>query len=397
MPLTENDLRALLRERSAAAPAGPDRVTAVRVRAAARRRRELALAAGALAVVVAAGAVWALPRSGTAPAPPASPSPTGSAAPGDTVVTTGDVAGLTATLSGPRAVTGTTPFTLELQVTNTGAQQWSGSIGAGAVVEASVPGLYEGGIINPTADVDPAAYGGIGATLAAPNLQLQGVVLTDVVTLAPGGTRRWTFDVQRDPAYPVDGAVLGWAPYANSDASDSEETAPTAGLTALTFTPTASNLSCATVRIGTWSRGTPRPWTLDLAYTTVVGPDGRATWTEIAGLGDQGTSVTSTQAGEVRSSTVMRALDELGAATANGFGATLPDRPSALDPGRYVAYSGTRLVPIDFTGTCDPSGQAISGRWVAYDRRTTGLLDCAVQPPAGTVAALATAYCPTDR
>jgi hypothetical protein len=382
MPMTENELRSLLRDRAAAAPVEPDRVTAVRARAAARRRRELAIAAGALAVVVAAGAVWALPRPGAAPAPPASPSPTGSADPGGTIVTTGDVAGLTATVSGPGAVAGTAPFALELILTNPGPEPWSGSVGAGAVVEASVPGLYEGGIINPTAEVDPEDYSGFGATL--PDRQLQGVIVSDGVTLAPGETRRWTFDVQRDPAYPVEGAILGWAPFANSDASESELTTPTAGLTAVTFTPAAS------------SRGETRPWTLDLAYTAVVGSDRRAEWTEIAGLGDQGTSVTSTQEGAVRSSTVMRALDAVGAATASGFGASLPDRPATLDPGRYVAYSGTRLVPVDFEGTCGPSGEPISGQWVAYDKRTVGLLDCAVRPPAGSLGALATDYCPRD-
>ena len=72
----------------------------------------------------------------------------------------------------------------------------------------------------------------------------------------------------------------------------------------------------------------------------------------------------------------MRALGDAGAAEASGFGAELPDRPATLEPGRYVSYSGTRLVPITFAGTCGPSGEPITGTWTAYNDRTTGLLDC---------------------
>lgn len=379
MPLTENELRDLLHERSAGAPASPDRVGAVRSRVAKQRRRELAAAAAVMAVVVGAGVLWALPRQTATLVPPAttSPTPSDTAVTGGVVITTSDVAGLSTTLSGPRAVSSTTPFMLDLEVTNPGAAAWTGSIGAGAVVEASVPGLYEGGIINPGAGVDPEEYSGFGATLDSPNQQLQGVILADTVTLAPGETRRWSFAVQRDAAYPVYGAVRGWAPYAHNDATDDDEVTPVAGLGALTFTPAESNLSCATVQIGSWDRGAVQPWTVDLAYTAVVGADGKASWEEIAGLGDQGTSVDSTQSGDVRSSTVMKALADQGAAGASGFGAELPERPAILAPGRYVAYSGTQLVPITFAGSCGPSGEPISGTWTAYNDRDTGLLDCA--------------------
>ena len=379
MPLTENELRDLLHQRTAGAPASPDRVGAVRARVAKQRRRELAGVAAVMAVVVGAGVLWALPRNTAAPIPPAtsSPTPSDTAVIGEAVVTISDVAGLSTTVGGRRAVSSTKIAIFELEVTNPGAEAWTGSIGAGALVEASVPGLYEGGIINPGAGVDPEEYSGFGATLDSPNQQLQGVILTDSVTLAPGETRRWSFDVQRDAAYPVDGAVLGWAPYANNEATDDDQITPVAGLDALTFTPVESNLSCATVQIGSWERGEVQPWTVDLAYTAVVGADGKATWEEIAGLGDQGTSVTSTQTSNVRSSTVMRALADRGAAEASGFGAELPDRPATLDPGRYVAYSGTQLVPITFAGSCGPSGEPISGTWTAYNDRDTGLLDCA--------------------
>jgi hypothetical protein len=257
--------------------------------------------------------------------------------------------------------------------------------------------LFEGGIVEGTTGVDPPVVSNFGATLDAPNRQLQGVILDAPVTLAAGETRRWTFEVQRDLAYPVSGTVLGWASYANSDAVDVQQIAPPSGLTALTFTPTSSNRPCATVAIGSWDRGQVQPWTVDIAYTAVVGADGKAAWEEIAGLGDQGTSVDSTQTGNVRSSTVMKALEDQGAGVASGFGAALPDRPSTLDPGRYVAYSGTQLVPITFAGTCGPSGESISGTWTAYDDRTTGLLDCdtfGTGTPASSILARAYALCP---
>ena len=92
----------------------------------------------------------------------------------------------------------------------------------------------------------------------------------------------------------------------------------------------------------------------------------------------------------------MTALGDLGAATPSGFGAELPDRPATLDPGRYVAYSGTQLVPITFAGSCGPSGEPISGTWTAYDDRTMGLLDCDTLG-AGSLTIIATqakALCP---
>lgn len=61
---------------------------------------------------------------------------------------------------------------------------------------------------------------------------------------------------------------------------------------------------------------------------------------------------------------------------------------------RYVACSGTRLVPITFAGSCGPSGEPISGTWTAYDDRSTGLLDCAAPGTASALAAKAAELCP---
>ncbi len=111
MPLTENELRDLLHERSAGAPAAPDRVGAVRSRVAKQRRRELAGVAAVMAVVVGAGALWALPRNTATPIPPATSSPVlPPRSSRGAVVTISDVAGLlTTTLSGPLTVDGTGP------------------------------------------------------------------------------------------------------------------------------------------------------------------------------------------------------------------------------------------------------------------------------------------------
>jgi hypothetical protein len=170
--------------------------------------------------------------------------------------------------------------------------------------------------------------------------------------------------------------VSGWVVYADRVGHDDEQPVDAGKASALTITPAGSNLSCASVAIRDWTKGDVQPWTVDLAYTAVVGSDGKVSWTEISGLGDQGTLVTTNQTGKVRSSTVMNALGALGAPAPSGFGAETPDLPTTLAPGRYVAYSGTQLVPVTFAGTCGPSGDAISGTWTAYNDRTKGLLDC---------------------
>lgn len=391
MPLTENELRDLLHQRSAGAPMPPDRVGAVRARVAKQRRRELVGVAAVLALVVGAGALWALPRTTATPVPPATSSPT-PAPSADVVTTASEIGGLATSVTGPSTITGTAPFDLVLKATNTGTQEWTGMVAAGVVVDAEVPGMYEGGLITPTDAVD-GYPGGLGVTLPDPQKQFNGVMPEAAVTLAPGETKTWTMSVQRSASVPVTGTVLGWLPSVQPDGDTTSATVPSGG-TELAVTPAASNLTCASVSIVETGRGAVQPWTVDLAYTAVVGADGKPTWEEIAGLGDQGTSVTSTQSGNVRSSTIMKALGDQGAAEASGFGAELPDRPATLDPGRYVAYSGTQLVAIDFGGTCGPSGEPISGTWTAYADRGTGLLDCSTTPPAGSLAAKAVALCP---
>jgi hypothetical protein len=395
MPLTENELRDLLHERSASAPSAPDRVGAVRSRVAKQRRRELAGVAAVMAVVVGAGAFWALPRQTATPTPPAtsSPTPSPSVSDGQPVITQG-YGLLNTTVTGPSAIDGTGPFEVTLQAANVTVEPWTGTIGIGVVVDAVVPGLYEGGLIGVTDSSDASGYTNLGMTMQDPGKQFDGVLITDPVTLAPSESRTFTFTLARNPSARADSAVRGWFAYADQDGGTNDDALQSDLGSPIAVTPAESTLSCDTVQIGTWERGEVQPWTVDLAYTAVVGADGKATWEEIAGLGDQGTSVDSTQSGDVRSSTVMTALGDLGAATPSGFGAELPDRPATLDPGRYVAYSGTQLVPITFSGTCGPSGEPISGTWTAYNDRDTGLLDCTAPGTASALAAKAAALCP---
>jgi hypothetical protein len=345
-----------------------------------------------MAVVVGAGVFWALPRQTATPTPPASPSPSASGT-ASTITVGTVVGGLDTVVSGPRVVDGDTPFDLTLQVTNISGGTWQGTVAAGLVSTAEVPGLFEGGLITRTEDGVPTSSN-LGATLPEETVQFDGLVPDDQITLDVGESRTWTLTARRNLAAPVVGPVSGWVVFADREGHDDEQRLDAGKGSALTFTPAESNLPCASVQIGTWDRGDVQPWTVDLAYTAVVGADGKATWEEIAGLGDQGTSVMSTQSGNVRDSTIMKALGDLGAATPSGFGAELPDRPTTLDPGRYVAYSGTRTVPITFAGTCGPSGDAISGTWTAYDDKRTGLLDCSVTPDANSLGVKAKAICP---
>lgn len=394
MPLTENELRDLLHQRSAAAPASPDRVGAVRTRVAKQRRRELAGVAAMMAVVVGAGVFWALPRNTAAPVPPATSSPT-PAPSADVFTTASEIGGLTTAVTGPSAITGTAPFEVTLKVTNDGNGTWKGTVAAGVVVDAEVPGLFEGGVITAAGDISEGYPADLGVALPDLATQFNGVMPTDSLTLQPGESRTFTMSVKRSEAVPVVGTVRGWLPSVQPEGDATSATVPDGG-TAIPVSPAGSNLSCASVSIVPTNRGEVQPWTVDLAYTAVVGADGKATWKEVAGLGDQGMSVQSTQTGNVRDSTIIKALADQGAAEASGYGAELPDRPATLDPGRYVAYAGTQLVPIDFSGTCGPSGEPISGTWTAYNDRTTGLLDCDTLG-AGSLTVIATqakALCP---
>lgn len=395
MPLTENESSATCC--TSAAPPHPPPPTGSVPSAPAWPSSAAALAAvsGALALVVAAGAFWVLPRNSATPTPPASPSPTTSATDG-TTTTKAELDGLKFMITGPATIEGTAPFDVTLVVVNGTDSRWKGSLAAGLASDAEVPGMFEGGIVTAAAPVDGLPTD-LGVTLPDPGRQYAGIMPAESVDLAAGETRTWTMSVRREPGSPALGRVTGWLPFAQQEGSRTDSTVATEAGTTIAVSPTGTNRSCATVQIGTWDRGEVKPWTVDLAYTAVVGADGKATWEEIAGLGDQGTYVDSTQTGKVRSSTVMRALGDLGAAEASGFGAELPDRPATLDPGRYVAYSGTQLVPITFAGSCGPSGEPISGTWTAYNDRTTGLLDCNTLG-AGSLTIIATeakAYCPT--
>lgn len=388
MPLTENELRDLLRERSAAAPTSPDRVGAVRTRVARQRRRELAVVSGALALVVAAGALWALPGQSATPVPPASPSPS---VPGGEFTTTAMIDGITASVTGPSVVDGVAPFDLTLRVDNPeSGSVWRGRVAAGLLYDQLVPGYFDGDVLTST---DGSGVN-LGATLPASvtTRAFGGVQMPDTVVLAPGDTRVWTFSVARNPAVAVPSGIRGWLAYLVADGTG---IVPSSGR-AVTFTPSGSSLACAAVTGLTWQRGTPGAWGLESVSTATVGADGSARWVEVPGVDAAGgTTFTSTQTRNVQASTVIATLGAAGAAEASGYGAELPDMPSTLEAGRYVAYAAVRMVAVTFAGTCGPSGEPISGTWTAYADRAAGVLDCDVVAAAALPqpGAAASAYC----
>ena len=408
MPMTEDELRAALRSRTDSAPSTPG--LADRAERQGRRQQTGARAAGAVALVavMAVAAAAVLPRiTAQTPVPPAtsSPSPSesqpGQPTDGSRYEATATIDGLATTASGPQKVDGTGPFEVELTVENRSGSAWTGTVGVGVVATTAVPGWYDGAIFELAPDADLEKAGNFGATLLEDDRQFQGVMFQEdasalPITIPAGDSRTWKVALARNTGTAVLGPVTGWVAYAQKKGSGATPVAVDSGYP-VTVTPTTSDLPCATVSISSFDKGAPGPWGLDYAATTTVGSNGKATWTEIPGVDSGGGSnVDSTQGSDVRTTTVIRALADAGAGEATGYGAGLPDQPSSMAPGSYVAYSAVRTVQITFAGTCGPSGEPISGTWTTYADTTEAVLDCATVPEPGTAAAKATTYCPKD-
>ncbi len=406
MPMTEDELRAALRSRTDSAPATPG--LAERAERAGRRQQTGARVAGAVALVavMAVAAAAVLPRvTAQTPVPPATTSPSPSAStPGDPTAgtryeATATIAGLSTAAYGPQMVDGTGPFEVELSVENPSDKAWTGTLGVGVVATTAVPGWYDGAIFELAPDESGTQYGNFGATLMADDRQFQGVIIQKdqnggAITVPAGATRTWKMQLARNAGTAVLGPVTGWVAYAQRSNDDATPVAVDSGYP-VTVTPTTSNLSCATVESVTYQKGQPGPWGLDYAATATVGSNGKATWEEIPAVDSGvGSNVDSNQSGNVRPTTVVRALADAGASTATGYGASQPDRPSTMQPGTYVAFSAVKQVQITFTGSCGPSGEPISGTWTTYADTTEGMLDCSTEPAAGTAEAKAKAYCP---
>lgn len=388
MPWTEDDLRTLLRDRTAPAPPTPDLADRVRDRVRRRRRQEIAAGAAALVVALVVAVIVAVPR----PDVPAPVTPSPSPSPGSTWRTEQQLGDLDVTTEGPLTIRGTTPFSLRITVHNTGSRAWTGMVAIGLVHGAAFPGWFDGGLITNAGD--PATTADFGSAL--PEMRLEGgrqvsesydalLVQGDQV-VAAGASRTWTLLAARDPRFAVTGDVVGWVPFVNpSHRVGSEQFGDVDAAARLTVTPAASTLPCADVRITSTSVGPATGWQFSEVATATVGADRVARWRDVSGLDPQSTNIVSSAGQDARDPTIAAAIAATGVGRPSAFGPPAASRPGRLDPGAYVTYAAYTLVPVSFTGTCAPSGASISGTWTSYDGIDVGLVTCATNPPAGTV------------
>jgi len=387
MPTTEDDLRRLLRDRTADVPMSTSRLAGVQHRVEARKRRDRAVTAGVLAVVLVAGALFAVPRlRGEDAVPPADTS--------KTLVYQGVVGGLAVRTEGPAAVDGDTPFEVELSVTNSGSQAWRGVVAVGALYPALAPGWYDGGLFDVDYESGSGVVGGFASFFG--DQEFAGGGPQDRQTIPAGATRTWTLTFYRSQAEPVTGDVRAWVAYADPDGDVPNSVGDATDYPLLAVSPQQATMPCGAVTISNYTVGDDTPYQLDYVLTAVVGADREAEWTtEAEAIGTPATLDSNVAA---RPTVVAAAIAEAGGPAARGYGYGPPQTEAELDPGRYVAYSGFRTKPVLFSGTCDGSGDPVSGTWNTYSGNAEGLLDCSLTPAAGTamgkLAVEAKAYCP---
>jgi hypothetical protein len=400
VPVTEDELRAMLRDRTASVPATPDLVGRVQQRVRRRRRQELAAGAVAVVAVLVGAALVVIPRpDATAPV---GPTPTPSPSTGRTIVTGPQSLGdLDVTTQGPLAITGTAPFVVTVTVHNTGARAWTGTPAVGLVHRSTFPGWFDGRLVTVSAGTSGASD--IGATL--PDMALaggtpaarafDGVTLDHDVTVPAGATRSWSFTVERDPMTAVPADVVGWVPSVADSTPGSSVFGDIDVASPVAVAPAGSSLPCAAVSISSTSTRASTSWQLSEVATSVVGSDGVARWSDVGGLTPQPMGLTSTAGTDARPTTIALAVSDAGAGRPSAYGPASAARPAHLAPGRYVTYGAYTLVPILFEGTCSPSGESISGQWTSYDQVGTGIVTCSTDPPPGSVGALVKQrYCP---
>ncbi len=395
MPVSENELRDLLRERSASVPTTPE--LAHRVQDRVRRRRRLEAGAGIVSLVlvlVAAGLVVIPRREAASPASQVPTHRTTQVLGGTLVVTT----------EGPTEISGEQPFDVRLEIANTGSSTWSGRAAVGVVTGGTVPGVVgENPLVGPVDGLDQGAEGPAAtqgpAGIADPSnaSQWYGLAVPSL-SLAPGQDRTWTFRMKRYAGATVMTPVLGWLPWVDPGGAVAHVVyGDPAKAASIAVTPTPSNRACDTVTVTSATVGPPGPWRVTDASRAVVGPDLAATWVPLEVPDAPGTTVDAT--GDARGSTVMAAIsaylnDSQTPIPATGYGSDgdVP-RPTEQVPGTYVHFSGVRLADVAFTATCGPSGEQITGTWSAFYRRTSGELDCSVVPPTDSLAAAARRFC----
>ena len=398
MPVSEHDLRDLLRDRSTAVPTPPDLAHRVQERVRRRRRLEAGAGIGVLVIALVATGLVVVPRRDAAP--PASTAPTHR-----TTQVIGST--LVVTTEGPTRIDGEAPFDVRLEVTNTGSSTWTGMAGVGLVTGGEVPGFIGENPLVVGADGDahggpaqgPAATQGPAALTDRSSAQQWYGLSVPSVRLEPGQSGSWTMRMKRDPSATVLDPVLGWSPWLDPDGSDTPSLYGSLGdLAPVAVTPRASDRACDSVTITSASVGPLGPWQLTDVSRAVVGPDLRATWLALD-VPDAPIPSVDARSGDARETTVMAAVSRYLNDTATPIPATgyassgdVP-QPTEQKPGTYIYYSAARMADVSYTGTCGPSGQAISGTWSAYARTTDGELDCRVVPPSGDIALDARRYC----
>lgn len=398
MPVTENSLRDLLRERSAHVPPTPELAQRVQHRVRRRRRLEASGIAAALALVLVGTGLVALPhRDAAGPSSTPRPTPTTSAA----TTRTTQVLGLTlvVTTEGPTRIDGSAPFDVEVQVSNTAATTWRGDIGVGVLTDAAVPGMYRDPLIR---GAEPLAVRGPAAVRdeTSPQ-QLQGAVRRDV-ELRPGEVFSQAFSLARLPHQSVRGQVLGWIPWTSRAGSETDpQMGDPAQAVPLVVTPQDADLACSTVTVTSTSVGRPGEWQITSVATGVIAPPGgSARWAPSTVPAGAGTTVDAgaTPVTDYRDSTVVAAirahLADIGDRTPLYVASEPVNVELSQTPGTYVKYSAAQLVPVQFEGTCGPSGQAISGVWKAYGETRTGTLECGIAPTSDGPDAKALEFCP---
>ena len=228
----EQDLRDLLADRSAAAPAAPDRLAQVQRRVRRRRRRELAMAVVTVGVTAVAGLSIALHGSVAGPSQqPASPPPTSTPLPSGATSSgpvpypygqrdqthTATVDGLHITTDGPHRIAGTGryPFTVIVTLTNTTSKSWRGTVGVGLYGPATDNYFGTGDFLY------AAAYYHLGCCASSTDwfainmptaFRIQGIADPTQHVIRPGQTLTIQIAMVK-PAYGIPHApVRGWIP-----------------------------------------------------------------------------------------------------------------------------------------------------------------------------------------
>ena len=234
MSLTEQDLRDLLAERAAGAPAAPGRAAAVERRGRRARRRDALLALGAVVVVAAAALpiarhLTADPTQQPMVTPTPTPTVTHTASPKTSrslvpFTHSDDVAGIRINSTGPSVIpgAGSTPFTVVLTLTNASASTWHGTVGvglSGALVNYF--GDPSGTQLLYPADAHSAIFSPSSTDLAwfslgTPALRIEGLSDPAPRVIAPGQTVTVTIRMIKQAYGFPHTEIRGWLPVLNA-------------------------------------------------------------------------------------------------------------------------------------------------------------------------------------